>query len=90
MYGKDFDPIIKMVGNAIKMQELIDDKEGQKPEDMLDARKTVIDSWDKIAQYVQPKLKAVEVSGELDSRILVRTIDLSGKKEETADNNADD
>ena len=28
--------------------------------------KMSIDAWDKIAQYTEPKLKAVEVSGEVD------------------------
>jgi len=53
-------------------------------------QKACVDAWDKVANYIEPKLKAIEVSGELDNRILVRTIDLSGKKEEAADNNADD
>ena len=61
MYGEDFDPIINACDNAIKMSELAN-KGG---DDEFTMRKECVSAWDKIAQYVTPKLKAVEMSGEL-------------------------
>jgi hypothetical protein len=59
MYGDDFNPVIKMAENAIRLQELAD----VTPDDG-NVRKSALDGWDKVAQYVEPKLKAVEVTGE--------------------------
>jgi len=59
MYGEDFHPIMKMAGNAVTLQRRID-KLGDAAEnqDLLDTNK----AWEGIAQYVEPKLKAVEHS----------------------------
>ena len=58
MYGADFDPIIKAAENAVRMQEL-----AETSDDEFACRKECVTAWDKIAQYVTPKLKAIEVSG---------------------------
>ena len=52
MYGDDFHPIMNMAENAVKLQKAAD----QDP----DAAnfKSALEGWAKIAQYVEPKLKA--------------------------------
>lgn len=71
MYGDDFHPIMKMAENAVKLQKIADDDDP----DVL-KYKAAIDSWDKIAQYTEPKLKAIEISGEIHTRPIL--VDLSG------------
>ncbi len=63
MYGEDFHPIMSMAKNAFEFQRLIDSGEkdpDSRGSDLVDANKL----WDQIAQYVEPKLKAVEISGD--------------------------
>jgi hypothetical protein len=59
MYGDDFDPILKMAENAVRMQEI-----AATSDDEFTHRKECVNAWEKIGQYVMPKLKAVEVTGE--------------------------
>lgn len=73
MYGEDFNPVIKMAENAVKLQEIADASA-----DDANDRKAALDGWDKVANYVEPKLKAVEHSGGVDLRTLVKRIDLTG------------
>lgn len=68
MYGDDFDPIIKACDNAIRMQSIADESESVSSEDEFNQRKECVTAWDKVAQYTTPKLKAVEVSGEIQHR----------------------
>ena len=63
MYGDDFDPIIRMAEQATRLHAAAIDAEDTKV--LTDS----INGWDKIAQYVQPKLKAVELTGEDGSSI---------------------
>ena len=60
MYGDDFHPIMKMAENAVKLQASAD----------LDPEsanfKAALDGWEKIAQYVEPKLKAVDLNASVD------------------------
>ena len=56
MYGEDFNPIMKMAGNAVEMQKLVDE------ENTIETRERAITAWDKIAKYTQPQLKAIEVT----------------------------
>lgn len=66
--GKDFDPIINAAKNAARMQKLADNAEDNASDDEFDMRKDTVSAWEKIAQYVEPKLKAIEVdvSGAID------------------------
>lgn len=66
MYGEDFHPIMKMAKAAFDMQKHIDDKSDT--DKSLYDYKALIESWDKIAQYTEPKLKAIEqnITGSLD------------------------
>lgn len=71
MYGDEFDPIMKMAENAKRMQDIAVDLEGAKDKDgdpdheaqakEFGARIKCTEAWDRVAQYTQPKLKAVEV-----------------------------
>ena len=76
MFGDDFDPIINAATNAIEMQKMAD--EGGDEE--FNRRKECGAAWDRIAQYVTPKLKAVEVTGPegrdlLPQGIIVNVVD---------------
>jgi len=69
MYGKDFDPIMKMAEQAVRIHEQTSGVSD------IDDLKSSIDAWDKIAQYTTPKLKALEVSGDGDNgEIIIKTI----------------
>ena len=57
MYGDDFHPIMQMAENAVLLQDIV------KREPEPTTIKLAIDAWDKVANYTEPKLKAVEVTG---------------------------
>ncbi len=74
MYGKDFDPIMMAAKNAKEMNDLaqieltkeqMEDMDGVELLSFTDTvfarKKECVAAFDKIAQYVQPKLKAIEV-----------------------------
>jgi hypothetical protein len=56
MYGDNFHPIIRMAERANDLDALAVNEP-----DAVNL-KASIDAWDKIANYTEPKLKAVEVS----------------------------
>tara|TARA_R110002020_G_C16233629_1_gene768583 strand:+ start:931 stop:1206 length:276 start_codon:yes stop_codon:yes gene_type:complete len=81
MYGEDFHPIMKMAENAVKAQKLIDDYAKDEDADIqavFAGYKFSVDAWDKVANYTEPKLKAVEHSGNISTRPML--VDLSGGK----------
>ena len=55
MFGKDFDPILKAAEMAVNIHAV-----AESTRDMADMKASV-DAWDKVAQYVTPRLKAVDV-----------------------------
>ena len=59
MYGEDFHPIMKMAGNAVKLQEVAD-RDHAKSSDLVTASK----AWGDIAEYTEPKLKSIDKTGE--------------------------
>ena len=59
MYGDEFHPIMRMAENAVKLQGAADTEEPNPVN-----YKMALEGWEKIAQYVEPKLKAIEVAGE--------------------------
>jgi len=73
-FGADFDVVMQMAVNADKLESIADSD----PNDTA-ARKNALDGWDKVASYVEPKLKATEHSGGVDVRTVVKKIDLSGQ-----------
>ena len=60
MYGDEFHPIMKMAENAVKLQHSAD----ADPESAN--FKAALDGWEKIAQYVEPKLKAIDINASVD------------------------
>jgi hypothetical protein len=53
MFGEDFDPIIRMSEQASELHDLARENRD------VSSLKASIDAWDKIAVYVEPKLKSV-------------------------------
>lgn len=68
MYGDEFDPIINACENAVRMSDIAKESQSTLSEDEFMQRKECVQAWDKIAQYVTPKLKAMEVSGEIQHK----------------------
>ena len=72
MYGEDFHPILRMAENAHTLQSRV----AAAGDDLTDEQLlAAIKAWDSVAQYTEPKLKAIEISGELgvDDRGLTDT-----------------
>jgi len=63
MYGEQFHPIMKMAEAASKL-DYIAEQEGD-----VTALTAALNGWGKIAEYTEPKLKAVEVRAD-DSTIV--------------------
>lgn len=63
MYGEDFDPIMKAAENAKAMQDIATSAESSmlEPKDRVEMHNKTSMAWDRVAQYTQPKLKAIEV-----------------------------
>jgi hypothetical protein len=53
MFGKDFDPIIRMSEQAAELHKLARENHD------VPSYRASIDAWDKVAVYVEPKLKSV-------------------------------
>jgi hypothetical protein len=70
MYGKDFDPIMLAAKNALRMEEIAD----AAGDDEFNCRKECVAAWDKIAKYVQPALKAVEIIDEDGNNAMPKSI----------------
>jgi acyl-[acyl carrier protein]--UDP-N-acetylglucosamine O-acyltransferase len=79
MYGEDFDPIMMAAKNAHEMnglaqleltEEQMRDMDGEALLNFTDAvfarKKECVNAFDKIAQYVQPKLKAIELTADIE------------------------
>ena len=59
MFGSDFDPIIRMAEQATELHRVASERRD------VSSLKASIDAWDKVAVYVEPKLKATSVDPEL-------------------------
>ena len=66
MYGKDFHPIMKLAENAHKLDSMCQDN----PDTAT--IKASVTAWDLLAQYTEPKLKAVEISNESELVVSVQ------------------
>lgn len=64
MYGDDFHPIMRMAENAVALQKIAEEERD------ATALKSAVDAWDKVANYTEPKLKAVEVTGDVNHTIV--------------------
>jgi hypothetical protein len=67
LHGEDFHPILRMAENAVKLHGI-----AEQTADVNDLKAST-EAWDRIAVYVEPKLKAVEVTGSGDDGELVVT-----------------
>jgi hypothetical protein len=65
LYGEEFHPIMRMAENGVKLQEIANSTGAG-----VDL-KASLEAWDRIAVYVEPKLKAVEVTGAGDDGEIV-------------------
>lgn len=83
MYGDDFEPVMKAAENAAAMQDIASSEESAmlEPKDRVDMYSKTNQAWDRVAQYTQPKLKAIELSG--DVAINAHEDWLSGLKDES-------
>ncbi len=72
MYGKDFHPILRLADNAVKLDEMA------KESNDVTAIRASVDAWDRIAQYTEPKLKAVEVKADNELVVSVQRKVFSG------------
>ena len=80
MYGKAFDPVMKMAEQAVTLDQLALE------EPSVTNQKESIHAWGKIAEFVTPKLKAIEHSsgaGQL-------TVSIQRKKYDGSGNDQDD
>lgn len=77
MYGDDFNPILKMAANCARLQGIVDG-EDDSSEDIVGYIKAANGAWDGIAEYVQPKLKSIDITGGLDVKKTVQIVNLSG------------
>jgi len=67
MYGDEFHPIMSMAENAVKLQKAADEDPNTQ------SYKAALEGWEKIAKYVEPQLKAIEVTGEDGEAIKTET-----------------
>ena len=58
MYGEQFHPILKMAEAASKL-DYIAEAEGD-----VTALNAAVNAWSKVAEYTEPKLKAVEIRAD--------------------------
>ena len=73
MYGDDFHPILKMAENATTLHRIA--AESSSVSDL----KLSIDAWDKVAQYTEPKLKAIDIglasgSANTPTEVILRAV----------------
>ena len=95
LYGDDFHPILKIAGNCVTLQSEVDEikvpdipknqtvKAKEKRANALVARSGAIQranhEWARIAEYTEPKLKAVQVDLNSDMEGLVLEMHYGGK-----------
>lgn len=58
MYGEEFNPVLRMAEQADRLHKI-----AEKTAD-VSTIKSSIEAWDKIAVYVEPKLKSIEINSE--------------------------
>ena len=58
MMGKDFNPVIEMVKQAVKLDELAEEEPS-----IINCEKS-IHSWSRVAEYLTPKLRSQEIKME--------------------------
>lgn len=101
MYGDDFHPIMKMAKNCILIQgqadklieQVTDDSVGQddkpKADDVNKMLVMANTEWYRIAEYTEPKLKAIEIDLSDEMRGLVFQMQYGPKKDKDNPNDGD-
>lgn len=86
-YGAEFDVIMMMAENCQTLHGIAQTHKTGKvsfaDQETIDASSSAVlanNALEKLAQYVEPKLKAIEISGELSMPTVIRK-DLSGESE---------
>lgn len=68
-YGDNFNPIMEMAKNASRLQAIADTHYDEKTVDESEIQNSAViaqTAWGKIAEYVAPKLKSIEISPGTD------------------------
>lgn len=75
MFGSDFDPIIRMAEQATELHRVASERRD------VASLKASIDAWDKVAVYVEPKLKAINYDQELGEPVpfVIRIVEPDAK-----------
>jgi len=64
MYGDDFHPIMEIAKNCVVLQKQADNLED--PDQRYSALKSANAEWSRMAEYTEPKLRAIEVDASID------------------------
>ena len=71
MYGKDWNPILKAAEMATRMHMV-----AEQSDEMADMKASV-DAWTKVAEFVTPRLKAVEIQGNYKAVRQIRDVTIN-------------
>ena len=83
MYGASFHPILRLAENAVRLDEMA------KESNDVTALRASVTAWDLLAQYTEPKLKAVEISNESELVVSVQRKIFSGDDTDTDSTNTE-
>ena len=72
MMGKDFNPVIEMVKQAVKLDELVEEEPS-----IINSEKSIT-SWSRVPQYLTPKLRSQEIKMEDELVVSINRKDYSG------------
>ena len=72
MMGKDFNPVIEMVKQAVKLDELVEEEPS-----IINCEKSIT-SWSRVAEYLTPKLRSQEIKMEDELVVSINRKDYSG------------
>ena len=79
MYGESFHPILKMAEAASKL-DYIAEEEGD-----VTALNAAVNAWSKVAEYTEPKLKAVEIRADDATVVAIQRKRFDGETDLIAD-----
>lgn len=79
MYGEQFHPILRMAEAAAKL-DYIAEREGD-----VTALNAAVNAWGKVAEYTEPKLKAVEIRADDATVVAIQRKRFDGETDLIAD-----
>jgi len=74
MMGKDFNPVIEMVKQAVKLDELVSEEPS-----IINCEKSIT-SWSRVAEYLTPKLRSQEIKMEDELVVSINRKDFAGSE----------